>query len=101
MKLLSIALLTVSLTVSGKDGSSCVDPALVRVFNAINNLRKEGSKSKWAIDYTNLLTESTGEMEGKWAMRQNNASPKAVFKTLVVSGRQRIEQSNKLIQSLN
>jgi hypothetical protein len=43
-------LLTAFIT-SAKDGTSCVDLALVKVFNGINDIRKVGKESIWAKDY--------------------------------------------------
>jgi hypothetical protein len=50
MKLLSSVLLTAFIA-SAKDGTSCVDSALVKVFNGINDIRKVGKESIWAKDY--------------------------------------------------
>ena len=93
MKLLSSVLLTAFIA-SAKDGTSCVDSALVKVYNGINDIRKVGKESIWAKDYQNLTKESTGDLEGKWLMRQNNANPEAVFKTQVIKALRRIEESN-------
>ena len=68
MKLLSSVLLT-AIIVSAKDGGSCVDKSLVKVFNGINDIRKRGKESVWAKDYSDLTASSTGDLEGKWLMR--------------------------------
>lgn len=101
MKFAAAAIVAVSFaaeTMATTLGQSCVNSNLVKVFNAVNSLRKEGTASATYTMYAATSTYNKANT-GVWLMSQNSANA-AAYKVNVVSGDARVAASLAVLDAI-